>query len=152
MGSIQQILKSIRIIYFALLIGTISFFAAVLFLKYSGNTSVREIDLMTFQVFQLIAFIFGVGGIAGGIFIFNKKIRSITTDDVIGKLEIYRSAMIIRAATIEGACFMFIIGYFLFQVDFFIIATLIGLGIMVFYFPTTARIAKELKITEKELK
>jgi hypothetical protein len=152
MGSIQQDLKSIRIIYTALIIGTASFLAVTIVLKYMGHQGSIEGDLMTYQVFQLLSFIVGISSIGGGIFIFNKKIKAIQSTDISEKLAQYRTAMIIRAAAIESASFFFIVGFFLFHVDFFIIATLIGLGILAFFFPTNSRIAKELGIEERELK
>jgi hypothetical protein len=150
--STKKSIKSTQIIYSSLIVSTAIFLIITIALKYMGRQGSIEGDLMTYQVFQLVSFIVGISSIGGGIFIFNKKIKAIQSTDISEKLAQYRTAMIIRAAAIEGASFFFIVGFFLFQVDFFIIATLIGLGILAFFFPTNSRIAKELGIEERELK
>lgn len=149
--SIKNNLKSIRIIYSALIIATTSFLVFSIVLKYIGTGQSMIEDMMIYQIFQLVAFIIGISSVGGGIYIFARKIKAITSDEIAEKVIKYKEAMVIRVAAIEGACFFFIASYFIFQQDFFIIATIIGLGFLAYFFPTTARIAKELNIQEKEL-
>jgi hypothetical protein len=149
---IQKELKSIRIVYIALIMAIATFLTFAIVLKYIGFTGTLEGDMISFQAFQFTSFLIGISSIGGGIYIFNKRIKAINTENLTEKILKYREAMIIRGASIEGASLFFISAYFLFQHDFFIIAALIGLGFLGFFFPTNSRIAKELNIEDRELK
>ncbi len=60
--------------------------------------------------------------------------------------------MIIRAATIEGSAFLFIIGYLLFASIVFLAEAFVILFILIYFFPGNNRLSDEMKIELRDFK
>jgi hypothetical protein len=61
--------------------------------------------------FLIIFNVIFIGTVSGGWIVFSKKIRDIEKLKLSEKLKKYREASLVRAATIEGAAFLFIVGF-----------------------------------------
>jgi hypothetical protein len=79
------------------------------------------------------------------VIIFQKQIKGIEKLEISEKLMKYRGAMLVRSATIEGACFLFIVCALQTGSMVFFFEAIFCLVILIFFFPTSYRIAKEIK-------
>lgn len=139
---------SLKIIYAALMAGIIFFLAVSLFLNYTAGAFIPG-DKQLMQVLLAVSVVLAVSAITAGIYIAGKKIREIPPmDSPEERLENYRSAMIIRAATMEGPAFFFIVCNLLFANYLFIIGAAVCLAVMAVYFPTTSRLEREAGIMQ----
>lgn len=149
---IKKNIKSFQTIYIALISGLIGFIAVTFYLNYFDGGLHENNDIDFTNILLLVAVIGGVSSILGGIYIFNKRTDNIEKKDIGDKLNIYRSAMIVRAATIEGATFFFIVIYLLTASIYGLFGAITGLMILIWFFPTTGRLSNELKHNFKDLK
>jgi hypothetical protein len=67
------------------------------------------------------------------------------------KISVFRSAMIVRASTIEGAGFFFVVCVVLTGSKISMIEALVVLVVMLLYFPTNTRLADEMKHDLQEI-
>ena len=139
-----------KIIHIGLTLGVLFFIIVTIYLNLTAGAFATEDP--DFTMYLLIAAnIFGLVAIPAGQLIFRKRIRSISSPDLSSKLADYRSAMIVRSATIEGPCFFFIVGFMLTGSWVFLAEAIAGLLLMALFFPTNTRIANELGLDVREL-
>lgn len=151
---LKQDVKSIKIVYTALIIGIVTFIAVTVYINMiEGTGLLGEITDNPFSTtFLIVINILSVISIYLGIFIFNKKTKNMKSLDYSNKIIIYRSSMIIRAATIEGSAFLFIIGYLLFASIVLLAEAFVILFILIYFFPGNNRLSDEMKIELRDLK
>jgi hypothetical protein len=105
------------------------------------------------NIMLLISIVLAISAISAGLFVFNSSMKLTASEsDVSKKFQIYRGAMIVRAALFEGAAFFAIVNLLLFGHFIFIVISLACLGIMAMYFPSRNRISKEMKLKVEDIK
>lgn len=144
-------LQSLRIVYAGLLIGSISFLLIALFLLNSVGPFASPEEVPT-ETMLVIGLLLAAGSISAGMFIARKRLEQAAQAELKGKLELYSSAMIIRAATMEGSAFFFIIALLLTGSPYFIVGVTAILALQVLFFPTAKRVSTELGIDARQLK
>jgi hypothetical protein len=142
--------KSIKILYTALLAGVIVFLSVVAALHLTGSFDIEEFEIDPTIFFVVITFI-SASSIAAGVYLFNSKMKTVKGKEVDEKFTVYRSSVILRAATNEVACFLFTIAYMFYNEATFLIGAIIAVGLMIRYFPTINRISSELDYNLKDL-
>ena len=108
----QNALKSLNILHKALLMGQVFFAAVCVFMIYTkaAEPALKELE----KILQVIALVMTLGGIFAGIAAFKKKllqIREMQTDAE-AKFSLYRSALILQWALLEGPSIFCIICFF----------------------------------------
>lgn len=141
----SQELKSIKIIYAAPLFGTIFFLILASVLVYKINGPFQPEDRFFEKLLLSISILMAIVSIPSGLYIFKKRTSQIEKLNVKEKIETYRSAMILRAATMEGSCFFFIICFLLQGSNIFFLLSMSVISLMLYFFPTNNRIAEEIK-------
>ncbi|MBK7028752.1 MAG: hypothetical protein IPH45_05910 [Bacteroidales bacterium] len=148
MEQIPTSVKTLQILYIALISGIVFFIAASFFVvKTSGAIIDDSQQQNTMQIIAVLSTL----TIPIGLFLFKKKLLETNNKHIHEKMEIYRSAMILRAALMEGSAFFCIVSYMITGNIRMIILTALILAIMIFIFPTRPRIAGDLGISETDL-
>lgn len=143
-------IKAIRIVYIALMLGIV-FFLLIAFALTLKIGSIGINDLNFEQVLLIVSTLMALVSIPVGIIILKKRTENIQNLKLAEKLIIFRSAMIFRAATMEGAGFFFIVCVINTGSKISMIETLVVLAIMALYFPTNIRLANEMKHDLEEI-
>jgi len=137
-------IKAIRIVYSALMLG-IAFFLGTAFLLTLKTGSLGINDPNFEQVLLIVSTMMAIVSILSGILIFKKRTENIQDLELAEKIITFRTAMILRAATMEGSGFFFVICIILTGSKISMIEALVVLAIMFLYFPTNTRLANEMK-------
>lgn len=145
-----QDLRSLKIIYSALMLGVSFFLIIVVFLNQQVGPFTDN-DPFFEQVLLGVSNLMAFSSIPLGLFLFKKRTAGIAKLSLPQKLDSYRSAMIVRAAVMEGSAFFFVICYALTGISIFLIEILAILALMVYFFPGSNRLAEELKHDIREL-
>jgi hypothetical protein len=143
---IKEIVRLLRILSFGL-IGSVVFLLlmAVLLLSISGKPLAGEDEALS-RIMFLVLLVLAVWGIAGGQYMFRKKMRNLKATDPIEVLDQYRGAMIVRLALLESAAFFGVLTYlFLGDLRGLLVAGAL-LVFMVLMHPTRLRLLKETGI------
>ncbi len=147
---LKQNLKSIRIVHLGLMLGVFFFLIVTLYLNQTAGAFITNDPTFT-NYLLLAANIFSIPAILAGQMIFRKRMNSLGASELNEKIVRYREATIVRAATIEGPCFFFIVGFMLTGNIAFFIEAIAGLFLMGLFYPFNNRIANELKIDVRKL-
>jgi hypothetical protein len=143
-------IKALKIVYIVLMLGVTTFLliAFILTLKI-GSLGINDpiFELVLLIVSTLMALV----SIPSGIIIFKKRTETIQEMNFAEKISTFRSAMIVRASTMEGAGFFFVICVVTTGSKISMIEALIVLATMFLYFPTNARLADEMKHDLREI-
>jgi ascorbate-specific PTS system EIIC-type component UlaA len=143
-------IKALRIVYIALMLGVVVFLLiAFAFTLRIGSLGIN--DPVFEQVLLVVSTIMALVSIPSGIIIFKKRTENIQNLNLPEKLSIFRSAMVLRAATMEGAGFFFIICVINTGSKVSMIEAIVVLAIMLLYFPTNTRLASEMKHDLEEI-
>jgi len=147
--SFQKYLKSIQIIFFALLIGQIFFGIVAIFVV---NTEEIKYGHLNFQgIFNFIIPAIIVTSIVLSHIVFQKRLTAIKENQYIDqKLSNYRVSLIIRWALLEGPTFFTII-IFLLTGDYFVLG-MAGfiIAFFIYIIPTQQRIEADLDLNWQE--
>ncbi len=143
-------IKSLRIVYIALMLG-VAFFLLVAFILTLKTGTLSETDPFFEQVLLIVSTLMAIVSITSGIFIFKKRTENIQNMNFEEKLFTFRSAMILRAATMEGPGFFFVVCVMLTGSKISMIEALVVLVLMFLYFPTNNRLADEMKNDLREI-
>ena len=138
-------LKSIKIVYGALLSGVIFFLVISVVLIYQIDGPFVAKDQFMEQALILVSSLFAVVSVSSGIYIFRKRMSAVETLSLKEKIATYQSAMIIRAATMEGSVFFFIICFLLQGSMITFVEVLSIIALMIYFFPTTIKVSDEIK-------
>ena len=143
-------IKAIRIVYIGLMLGVVFFLliAIALTLK-TGSIGIN--DPVFEQVLLIVSTLMALVSIPAGIIIFKKRTETIQDQNFKSKIETFRSAMIFRAATMEGVGFFFVVCIVLTGSKISMIEAVVVLAVMLLYFPTNARLALEMKHDLEEI-
>lgn len=139
-------LQTMTIIYASLIMGVILFGVMTIFVLGKPAQPQNEMDILGY-----VAIIASIVVPLGGVYLYNKLIAEVKEADVKTKLTKWRSATIIRAATIEGPCLFCLVNIMLSGADIFLYLYVALLVLMIFNFPTKNRVINELQISEEEL-
>lgn len=142
-------IKSIRTIYIALILGVAFFLTITISLIYISGP-LEEYDTFFQQILLIVSTIMAIISVTSGIIIFKKRTENIQDMSFQEKLNTFRSAMILRAATMEGSGFFFVVCVVLTGSMISMIEALVVLTIMLLYFPTNMRISEEMKLDLRE--
>ena len=142
--SVKDIIKTIKLIYTGVIIGPVVLLVIAVYFIQTFGSFLNDSSLN--QVLIIFSFVITSGAIFWGFYRFKKQMINIENKNINGKIETYRSAMIIRAASLEGSCFLFIVFYFLSGQVIILTAAVIILSVLLAYFPANYRLSKELKI------
>ncbi|MGQ8337510.1 hypothetical protein ACUNWD_13240 [Sunxiuqinia sp. A32] len=139
----KQTIRSLRVIYTALMLGVTSLLVIASVINMQVGP-LADKDPYFENLLLAISTIMAIISVSSGLFIFNKRMLQTDSKDISEKLEIYRSAMIIRLATMEGSGFFFIICYALTGSSISITEVVIILAMMFYFFPSNNRLSSEL--------
>jgi hypothetical protein len=141
--NLTQQLKSLKTVHIALMSGVLLFLFIAIYINQAEGGFVRDVSLM--NIFLIASNAMSIISITGGLFVFNKRIKDVKLGETLFvKLTKYRDVMIIRSATLEASSFFFVVCFFLFGSTVFLIEAIAGLALLLFFFPTNYRIAKEI--------
>ena len=143
-------IKSLRIVYVALMLG-VAFFLLIAFILTLKTGTLSETDPFFEQILLIVSTLMAIASITSGIIIFKKKTENIQYMNFEKKLFAFRSAMIIRVATMEGSGFFFVVCVILTGSKISMIEALVVLAVMFLYFPTNTRLANEMKHDLREI-
>lgn len=143
-------IKAIRIVYIALMLG-VAIFLLIAFALTLKTGSLGINDPFFEQVLLIISTLMALVSIPAGIIIFKKRTENIQNLNLAEKLNTFRSAMILRAATMEGAGFFFVVCVVLTGSKISMIEAVVVLAVMLLYFPTNTRLAREMKHDLEEI-
>ena len=109
--NIDDYFKSLKIVHLAFLAGQIMFCGIACFLVFPGNLPASVSDV---RIFNLIVPFVAAAGVAASIYLFRNKLETVkgaaNTDE---KLTIYRAALIMKYALIEGPSLFAIVVFLL---------------------------------------
>lgn len=146
-------LKTLQLIYKALLMGQVLFAGIVVFIRAKGFGIENTVDENTSRILQIVALVTGFGCLWFGMRFYRKRIAEIRDANIAAseKLKQYQAASIIKWGLTEGPCLFCIVGYFLTGNWSFL--ALAGIIIFVFagYNPQKSLVMRELGLAEDEL-
>ena len=141
--------KSLRIIHAALTIGVAFFTLVSIFIQMKGF---KSIDSHAKLIFLFIVPSLALAGIISSNFVFKKRITKIKYQlDLKGKMDQYRSAVIIKLALIEAPAFFTVITFLLTGDYLFIGIAFLLIIVFLLYTPTKAKFTKELELKISEI-
>jgi len=145
----REYFRALRIIYFAIIAGPTIFGLIAFFLIKSGNFEPEMNSLH--KIFVYIVPAFAITGILGSTRIFKSQLSPLRQKkELTGKMEGYRSALIVRYALIEGPAFFAIVVYMLTGIPMYLgIAGLVLLSFLTLK-PTAGKAAIDLELNPDE--
>ena len=142
-------LKSIRILYLALLAGQVIFALIVTLLVETGLLSGGNSSLT--QKMQIAIIVIAAGAIPASIFLFRKQLSDINSEEDLGKkLDKYRAVLIIRMALCEMPTLFAIIAYFLTHNRSFLWMIILLIFNFIFIYPSRQKIINQLQLNSSE--
>jgi len=143
-------IKAIRIVYIALMLG-VAFFLLIAFILTLKTGPLGGNDPFFEQVLLIVSTLMAMVSIPSGMIIFKNQTANIHDMNLAEKISVFRSAMIVRAATMEGPGFFFVVCVVLTGSKISMIEALVVLAVMFLYFPTNTRLADEMKHDLQEI-
>jgi uncharacterized membrane protein YsdA (DUF1294 family) len=147
----QNALRSLNILHKALLMGQVFFAAVCVFIIYTkaAEPALKELE----KVLQVVALVMTTGGIFAGMAVFKKKLLQIREmqADAEAKFSLYRSALILQWALLEGPSIFCIICFFITGNYAFIALAIVIMFVFVMTTPSKNKVLTQLQITEAEL-
>ena len=141
--------KSLQIIHFALMMG-ILFFAIIAFILVSQGFAVaglEDIDIML----SFFVPVFLIIGLVSGNFLFKLKVIEAKGNlSLLEKLNIYRGALIIKMALLEGPAFLSIIIFIITGKLMHLALTGILLIVFVLYRPSKEKLISDLELNQSQ--
>jgi hypothetical protein len=140
--------RSIKIIHFGLVTGVVFFIIVVLLVQFKGfGTFSEDIKVILLVVTSVFTFF----GVFAGQFAYKKKIEEGKSKSrLIEKLDIYRSALIIKLALIEGPSFFAVVSYLLTGCYIFPGIALLLIVVFLMYRPTPDNFIMDLDLSPDE--
>lgn len=143
---VKQTIKSLQIIYGALVIGVALFIVVTVYLNMIEGGLGTEFENDIKNILLIAGTIIGFCAVAAGMYIFNMRMKGIEDLDTGDKIIKYRSSMIFRAAAIEGAAFIFIVFYLITASNIILAEAIIVFAVLAYFFPSKERLSKEMHI------
>lgn len=143
-----SVYKTLTTIFYGFLSAMVMFGFIFYFLVASGNTNA---DSSLTSTMLLVAIILAVGGVFGGNVLYKKRVEeALTKTSATEKLEVYKGAVILRLAMIEGPYLFALISYFFTgNVQFVYLGALL-LIVYLLQKPSRDKIAVDLQLNEDE--
>ncbi|MEM6768358.1 MAG: hypothetical protein AAF655_25695 [Bacteroidota bacterium] len=143
----KEYLNYLQLIHAALIIGQLLFAGVAIFLISQGGPLSEDLT----DIFQLLAPILVLGGIAGSIFLPKTLLASAKeSSDLSGKLQTYRSTSIIKFAILEAPSLVSLVAFLLTGNSFFLGLAAIIVAVFFMNRPTTSTIINELELNQEE--
>lgn len=142
--------KSIRIVYSALIMGLVFFSGMSSYLVHTTGP-LGDFDEEAMEYLLLVANLLPLISIPIGIFISRKRLNEIETTAIDDRLTQFQSAMIVRAATIEGSGYFFLVSFALTGMHLFLVEALAMITLQLYFFPNNTRLSRELKLDLRKL-
>lgn len=143
-------LKSIRLIYCGLILGLV-IFSTMSFSLIHSTGAIGSFDDTTIEYLLLVANFLPLIAIPTGILIAKKRLADIKLTGIDEKLGQFQSAIIVRAATIEGSGYFFLVCFALTGVHTFLFEAMAIIALQLYFFPNNSRISRELNLDLREL-
>jgi hypothetical protein len=143
----RSVLRSIRVVYFAMILGILSFLSVTFLISRDLKFIFDKNDPIFYA--NLILFILAV---PSGFYVSQTMWKKINQDlPVKEKLLKYQSGFIIRMATCEGVALFSIVGFLLSDNLLYGIITATILLIIYSYFPSSEKLELQLDLTQTEI-
>jgi hypothetical protein len=146
----QSLYRILRIIYIAILTGTILYIAfAYVFIKQSDEKVIYTNAEM--QYFWFASLLFTLLMIPGSYYFYKMKTECIDKNlTLIQKLVAYRVPFLLRLALLETCCIVNAILYLMTRYEYIYFTAAFALIIMLLNFPRRSSLANDLKLTFEE--
>ena len=147
-SELNNLFKTLNIIYFSLIFGMISFFVVVLVINQSKDTVPNsELDL----VFTFVIPLFGLLMMFASRIIYNHLIsKNSSNNNLLKKISIYRSSKIIAWALIESACLLSLVAALLTPNYLYLVVFIFLLGYFYLLRPSKESFVKDLRLSSEE--
>ncbi len=149
--NLKQDLKSIKIIHTAFMLGVFFFLIISVYINTVVGNFAFDPNSFESKLLFIASNVLGIISITAGAVVFKQRMKDIEAFDLLGKIQKYREASIIRSATIESTTFFFIVCFLLSGSYIFIAEAIAGFAILGFFYPTNDRISKEINHDIKDL-
>jgi hypothetical protein len=141
----QGFFKLVAMIHAALLIGQVLFAIVVFSITKSTGLNLKPTPD---DLFFYIALVLVIAGIFGGSFAYKQQLTKLPdTATLREKLTGYQTALIIRCALSQGACFFCIVCYMLTGNEFYLVLTGINILYFIWVRPVKDQIADDLNLS-----
>lgn len=146
--SARSALRSVKVIYFSMIIGLLSFTAVTFYIsdsEFMFKFNINDPVLITALI--VLLFVIPIGYLA------SKALWSKigTNDSLKDKVIKYQPGFLIRLATCEGAGLLSIVGFLLSNNLVYILLTAITLLLIFYYFPSSEKIGRDINLTQAEI-
>ena len=141
--------KSIQVIHFALMTGVL-FFAVIAYILVSQGFAVGGLENID-NLLSAFVPVFLIAGLFSGNFLFKIKVNEAKEKPgLMEKFNLYRSALIIKLALVEGPAFFSIVFYMLTGKFLYLVLTGFLLAVFYYYKPTREKIIGDLELSSAE--
>ena len=148
-ATIKDSVKIIKFVYIGMLFGTVLFFCLVLFLSQKIQPFLKDHPQSFFIL--AIANVVALTSLVAGMLIFKARLKTIGAFDLEGKLLKYKEAIIIRTASMEGACFILLLVFLVLGNKMLLYEAAIVFALMLVFFPSKYRMVSEMGIDYGQL-
>lgn len=148
--SAKEILRSLRIIHLAMMVGIIIFFL-VSFVLVQTVGPFGKLEKLAGQTVFIGFLVMAALLVVLSYSLHNRKCQSVANLSLSEKLQVYRNSMILKFAMLEGSVFLGISTYLLVGITSVIAATAMILLLLLLNRPAVNHIADELRLNSDEL-
>lgn len=146
----REYFKSIKIVFFSLLVGQLTFALIALYLNLGSESVKGNVGAMR-NIFLIIALIFALNGLLTGNMIYRSRLRKVIKNPSLSKkLSEYRSTLLIRLAMLEASTLFSLVAYLLTADLIFVGFAGMTLAYFVFLNPRKETIAFDLELNPDE--
>jgi hypothetical protein len=148
METITKTMKSLNVIYLALILGQLAFMAVAIFI---ANDSLPDVENMS--LLRTFIPVVSVSTVAISYVIYNKRReQGAELDDLTAKTLHYRTSNIIRWAVVEAGNLFAVVSVLLTGSMFFLIFFALGMGVFLVYRPTIKGFVNDYNLSTSEEK
>ncbi|PKQ69264.1 hypothetical protein [Raineya orbicola] len=147
----KQILQQLRILHIALTVPIV--FMGIVFHFVLLPTIAADSTMQNHLLFQVVVVLMAVGSMAFiKVFMPKLMLNAQKQVDLQSKLQAYKSPFIIKMAILESVAMISLVFYLLTSKLFYVAMAAVWLVLLILEHPTPQNIARELKLSEKEMK
>jgi hypothetical protein len=143
----KSVLRTVRVLYFALILGILSFLAVTFLISQGFKFAFEKSDPIIFANIILFILAIPIGYLVSQA-MWKKIEKDLPLKD---KLLKYQTGFLIRLATCEGVGLFSIVGFLLSNNLIYLVLTGIILLIIVYYFPSLEKLGLQLDLNYAEL-
>lgn len=146
----KEILKSLNIIYIALIGGQLILFAIIMYLMNDSGIAPNAENLRMLRMFIPVV---SVSTVAMSYVLYNKRReQGVELDNLTMKTSHYRVSNILRWAIVESGNMFALIAVFLTGSNFFLIFFFLGIGVFIVYRPNISGFVQDYSLNSGEEK